>query len=278
PWSTRALVAVPYCLGVVLALCYIMQAPDVFLAQARVSWGYRVGNPLTLLRNVLDDIYTRYLGFYFEHLSGIGRLKFLGILFGVFGFLATLFDRRLRSEELGRLLLALSLTSYLGVAALDNMKFPYYMVYVTPIFSACGALWVYHSFHRAGVRRLIGGLLLAGSLTAAIGGFARNIYRDDFRRVYDPTVACIRGLLRPGDIVTGPSQLAFAFGFGPSLIDDCYLGYASGKKSKVYVMHDSCGPARGKQQGWEWSRELLGEEYEKVFINDMYTVYVRRIR
>jgi hypothetical protein len=270
---------IPYFFGGALCFCYVLQAPQIFLAQTKAASGYRVGGPALLLKNVANDIYTRYFTFYFGHLSGPDRLKACTLLFGLVGLIAVAFNRRLRSASYGRLLLVFSGVAYVGVACVDDMKFPYYLVYVTPLFSACGAFWVYDSFGRDGkpFQRLIAGMLLIASVGATIGAFARAIYRNDLANVYKPAVATIRRALNPKEYVIGPSQLAFAFGFGPPLVDDCYLGYASGIKPEVYVMHDSCGPPPvGSERPWDWSRMILATRYQLVFENQMYKVFFRK--
>jgi hypothetical protein len=69
----------------------------------------------------------------------------------------------------------------------------------------------------------------------------------------------------------GGSELGFALGFGPELIDDRYLGYVSGKRPDVFVenpYYGRIGPA-GKT-----ADALLRNQYHLAFQNRDYKVYV----
>ena len=115
-----------------------MQAPDIFLGQAKAALSYRVGGLSLVLRNIATDFYTP---FYFDRLSGAARLKACALVFGAVGVIAVVLNPSLRRTPLAKVLLMLSAMGYFGVAAIDDMKFPYYLVYVTPFLSSCGALW-----------------------------------------------------------------------------------------------------------------------------------------
>ena len=270
-----ALVAVPYLLGLTLCAEYILQAPGIFLEQAHAS-SYRVSTLPGVLQNLVNDVYTRYLAYYFSRLSGVSQVKLFGLLFGVVGVIALVSSRPLRSSPLRKILLRLVPAAYLGIAYIDNMKFHYYLIYATPIFSACGAVWAYKQFQRRGAGCIIASILLFGFVTPTAAGFARNIHKDEFSQVYRPTVATIRKFLTKDEIVIGPSELAFSLGFGPPLFDDCSMGYLSGiRLPKIYVMHNACGPSPRTQSGWDWSRRMLATRYNLVLANPAYSVYVR---
>ncbi len=271
-WQGLLAASIPYLIGAALWLAYISEAPQIFLAQTKAASGYRVGGLSSVIRNVANDLYLRYGGFYFGNLSGIYKFKVASLVFAVVGTVALASNRRLRGQPLGRFLLISACIGYVGVAAIDNQKFPIYFIYSMPVMSACGALWVYNRWRNGGAARLLPAALLASSLLATIGGFAFKIYGNDYDHLYRPTIRAIRTGLPPGGLIMGGSELGFAFGFGPGLIDDRYLGYRTGKRPDVFVENEyygRIGPA-GRA-----ADRVLGSQYHLTFANSAYKVYVR---
>ena len=273
--NSIALFAAPYLICAAFWLRYLMQAPQLFLAQARNVSAYRVGGPLFILRNIANDLGERYLQFYFAPHSGSHKLKIFSLLFGFVGFLVLAFYREMRRQPLTKLLLSFALVAYLGLAALDDLKFPYYFVYVTPIFSACGAVWLYQTFHRSSHVRWISAWLPAAFVLATVANTTYYIRRNDLRNDYQPVVKFVKANLAPGDIVMGPSELGFALGFGPPLVDDCTLGFTSGIEPKLFVMYPVCRMPGYSPFIASWSRRQLATNYHMVLEHGGYAVYLR---
>ncbi|HEY7209206.1 MAG TPA: hypothetical protein VH477_02965 [Bryobacteraceae bacterium] len=271
-----ALAAIPYLLFGAAFLLYILQAPQLFVAQMKAVGSYRVGGVLFTLASMARDFRDRYLRFYFAPHGGLHRLKLFALLFGALGFAALSLNRRLRANPLATRLLLLLPVCYLGVAALDTMKFPYYLVYVMPVLTACGAVWLYDTFQRHSPARFLASVFAAGFLLANIAPCLYYIRRNDLANEYKPAIAALARIRTPGDIVMGPSELAFDLGFGAPLIDDSTLGYTSGIRPKIYIMSASYGPLPGSYQQWTWSRRVLAESYRPVFTNPAYTIYLRK--
>ena len=278
-WKGVAAALPPYLIGGTACLAYILQAPSVFWEQSKAAAEYRVVSWLQISRNLFNDFYLRYVGLYYSSLSGINRLKVASLVFAVVGVLALVANRRLRSQPLGSVLLILAGIAYLGVAAIDNQKFPVYFVYSTPIWTACGALWTFDWWQRRGARRIVASALLAGSMLASIGAYSYKIHRNDHANLYAPTIRAIQSNLPPHGLVMGGAELGFGLGFGPWLIDDRYLGYFSKKTADVYVENSYYGMAGmgapALRPAWEWSRKTLREHYHIVLENRAHSVYVR---
>jgi len=280
PGKALAVACLPYVLGAVLCLLYILQAPPIFLAQTRGASGYRVSGLWDLIRNVANDGYIRYFQFYFSFLSGIDKLKSASLIFAVAGTLGLVVGRKRISEPLGRVLLILVCVSYFGVAAMDNQKLPVYFIYSMPAMSACAAVWAYDCWQRGGFTRVFASVLLAGSVLSTIGGFGYKIYLDTYDHVYQPAIATVKRSLPPGGLIMGGSELGFALGFGPHLVDDRYLGYFSGKRPDVFVENQYYGrrnsslfnPAR------LYAEAMLQKQYHLEFENSEYRIYVRNDR
>jgi NADPH-dependent 2,4-dienoyl-CoA reductase/sulfur reductase-like enzyme len=75
----------------------------------------------------------------------------------------------------------------------------------------------------------------------------------------------------------GGSELGFAFGFGPSLVDDRYLGVVSHRTPDVFVINDCyeipvpVTPATEKAH--QAYRVRLQNDYHLVLANELYRVY-----
>ncbi len=276
--STLVVAALPYLIGIAGCLYYIHQAPDVFLAQSKAVSEYRVTGLGTILRNVLNDANKRYVYYYYRGYTGIARLKVASLVFPVAGVVGLLADRNLRSQLVAKRLLLLAFIAYVGVALADNQKFGNYMVYTVPAFAACGALWLYARWQEGTRSRILPCCLLAISMAANIGGVAYKIHQDDYHKLYNPAVAAIRSSVPPGGFVMGGSELGFALGFGPQLVDDRYLGFFSGRVPDVFVIDEYYGPvwlSPRLSRAWKSSRNTLLTQYHLTFENKAYSVYVR---
>ena len=274
-WRFALSAVIPYVVFGIAWTLYILQDPPLFLAQMKAISGYRVGGILFTLRSMLRDLPDRYLHFYFAPRGGLHRLKIFIPLFGLAGLLMLVGNQQWRAQPLVRRLILMLAVAFLGVAAVDDMKFPYYLVYVMPMLAALGATSLYQTFSSRSALRYVAASLGLAFLGANAADCLYYIHRNDFANEYRPAVATIRQLRQPGDIIMGPSELGYAFGFQLPLIDDCYLGYHSGIKPRLYVMYSSCNPPPGDKQPWIWSREQLAANYREMYRNPAYTIYLR---
>ncbi|MGA2905588.1 MAG: hypothetical protein ABSD98_17315 [Candidatus Korobacteraceae bacterium] len=278
-WRTLVAAALPYLIGAACCLYYIHLAPAIFLAQTRAAWGYRVGGLSATLRNVLNDAYQRYFHSYYEGYTGILKLKVVSLVFLAAGVLGLLADRNLRSQPVARRLLVLAGIAYVVLAVVDNQKFTNYLIYSVPTFAACGAVWVYGRWQAGGLGRLLATSLLAANILVTICGIGYRIYSNSYRNLYNPAVAVIQSSRPPGGTVMGGSELGFALGFGPPLVDDQYLGFFSRRLPEVFVENEFYGPhwalSPGLKIAWDRSRSKLHSRYRLVFENTAYSVYLR---
>ena len=274
-WTTVPLVLPPYLLGAALCLSYIFQDPKIFLAQSKGVSGYRIRGVFNVLQAIANDARYRYWSFYFPPHSGLNRVKIFSLLFGLVGIAALALDSKRRSEPFVKLLFAFVCVAYAGVAAIDNQRFAFYLIYVTPTLAAAGAVWAYHAFETRSRARFIAGFLLLGCLSANVANCIVYIRRNAVATEYQPVVDVVRRALKPGDVVMAPSEFGFALGFGRPLVDDCFLGFVSGIQPEVYVTGDICAPPLGSTFRFRWSREILAARYRLVLKNRSYAVYLR---
>jgi len=277
-WGAIAAASFPYLIGIACCLYYIHLAPELFHAQSKAASQYRVSGVGPILRNIVNDVGERYLHYYFTAYSGISKSKVVALLFPICGLAGLLIDRGLRSQPIAKRLLLLLVITYVGVAVIDNQKFGNYLVFSLPVATACAGLWLYARWEDGGRNWLLASGLLVLSVMATLAGIGYKISRNEYRNLYDPAMAAVKAALPAGGTLMGGSELGFAFGFGPPLVDDRYLGFFSGSLPEVFVVNDHYGPMRSSPlltSAWESSRATLREQYHLVFTNKMYSIYVR---
>ncbi len=275
-WSTFSLLLPPYFVGAALCFAYTRLDPDLFVAQSKSVSGYRIRGVFEVLAGIAKDSRYRYWSFYFPPHAGLDRVKIFSLLFGLIGIAALTLDSKRRSEPFTKLLFAFVCVAYVGVAAIDNQRFHFYLIYVTPILSAAGAAWTYYAFrNRSGVR-FLAGFLLGACVLVNVANCIVYIRRNAVATEYNPVLAIIRHTAKPGDIVMAPSEFGFALGFGRPVVDDCFLGFVSGIQPRIYVSGDVCAPPLGSTFRWKWSKRVLASEYRLVLKNRSYTVYLRK--
>lgn len=276
PWKGLPVFVLPYLTGGLLYLRYIMQAPSIFLAQSRSASSFRMSGLEGTLLNVLNDFYIRYCGLYYWQMQGVNKLKVFSLLFAIIGTFCFIAQQRLRNQPLGRVLTVSACVGYVGVAAIDNQKFPVYLIYSMPAMMACGTAWLYEEWQQRRPGRFIAAALFAASILTTITGFGYKTYRNDYARIYTPAVAAIERCLPRGGLVMGGSELGFALGFNSNLVDDRYLGYFSGRTPDVFVENNYyvAGPGPVFQHAWQVSRTKLHNLYRLTFANEDFRVYV----
>jgi hypothetical protein len=274
-WRGLAAAIIPYLVGGALFLAYIMQAPHVFAVQLRSDEGIRVGGLMATINNALNDFYMRYLARFWTDVSTTAKIKVFELIFPLVGLLAVAIDQRLRNQRLGRVLLILSIASYSGVALIDNQKFALYLIYTLPPMTACGAVWVYSQWRERGRFRFIAAGLAAIFLFVSSGSVAYKIHYNAWKVSYSPMIATVRAGLPPGGLVIGGSELGFALGFGPQLVDDRYAGVITGRVPDVFVTNECYGIIRNAdtEKSIEALQARLKNDYHLVLVNDPYHVY-----
>jgi hypothetical protein len=271
--------SLPYLIGISFYLLYIQRAPDIFLAQSRAAWGYRVSGFSATLRNVLNDANQRYIRYYYGAYTGFFKLKSAALVFLAIGVVGLLADRNLRAQPVAKRLLVLAFIAYVGLAVVDNEKYVNYLIFTVPFLTACAAVWVHGRWHGGSLGRSLASVLLGAYVLVTICAVGYRIHANSYRNSYKPVVALVQRSLPPGGLVMGGSELGFALGFGPPLIDDRYLGFFSGETPEVFVVNGYYGPHWARtprlKLAWEFSRRKLRSQYYLIFDNKEYSIYVR---
>ena len=277
-WSHLAVVAACYgALGVGWGV-YIAGAPDLFAAQFLGNVGNRLAGPMTLTRLITGEL-TRYLAAW--GLLGAHGVKLVRYLLPVSYLSAILFcvfskDLRRRSGVLLLMFGAVSLT----LVFLEGSKQGWYLVHLTPLFSAFLAL--------AANRLWENGAILARMVTAAqavavllgIASFAYTASNQHLQRLYQPVVAFLNAHVAPQDLVIARSEFYFGLACRTCLRDDPNMGVFSGRRASYIVLDpDYDGSLLELRETnppvYREVEQRLSMEYKEVFRNINYRVLQR---
>lgn len=280
--STLLLAVAPYLvLGAGWAL-YILQNPADFTAQFLGNASGRGPTLRTPVAALLSEISTRYLtNFGIAGWSSLtGRLNVIPLLMFLAGVAVCLATPAIRRHAGYRLLLIWLAIVAIFLAELEGLKTPFYLIYITPIYSAlmvaaAARLWSQFSKWRIPIAGALAVFcLLQGGRTLITDA------RHPRKSTYDPAVQFMRARFTPRTFIMGGAE--FLFGLGPdwNLLDDVRLGYNTGKKPDVVIID----PA------WEdriqmletvsppihaFVTHLLATEFHEVYNHEGYRILAR---
>ena len=112
----------------------------------------------------------------------------------------------------------------------------YYLVYTLPAFSAALALCIVALLQTRSVWSYAALIAIAGIVTLNLSTTLFRIVHNDYRNRFDAAVAFLKNNAGPNDLVMGSGELAFGLGFDGRVLDDCRLGYATGRRPQFIVI------------------------------------------
>lgn len=227
--------AAPWILFIVAVMAWM--APHRAIANAQFSaatharWS-GLANPLVSL---LTDATQRYFYFFWPVAGGgAARLKVLILVLHLLLIGIALLSRDVRNSIAFRALAPCLLIVYCGVALLDSMKWPYYMLH-TFLFASAVAAITAARLRSAPLRPLVGAAV-AALLVVEAGGMAAKIRENSYGRQFTPTIEYIRTHSSPSDYVEGEMALNFGLGYSDSGFHmDNRMGYYTGVKPALIV-------------------------------------------
>ncbi|GMT42547.1 MAG: hypothetical protein IEMM0002_0958 [bacterium] len=273
----------PYLIGALGWGLYIFKFTESFIYQYTIL---KSRLPGSFLEAFQQEIY-RYLGSYgFELSYGakgtaaiLAKIKLLilaGYIIGVFGLILVPGIRQNKKQ----LSLFYVVVIYFILMSLfvGNRRY-YYLVYITPLFSACLAIFIAWLWTNRLMPRRVLGLFLCGFVLLQLGGDIRRIILDEYHKVYLPMAIKVEQISDKEDVIMSASELAYRIGFD-RVIDDSRLGYFTGKRPDIVVVD-----ARYKTnyerykleepETYKFVTDTLKNEFEQVFKNYRYEVYRR---
>lgn len=274
--------AVPYLVifGAWFALMWMDQ--DTARTQFKLFFTNRAGTWTGLPTLLWNEWAQRYWGSY--QTSGdsgaSARFKLFPLFFYPLGLLGGAVVARNQPQY--RLLLWLALSICLTLARLDVFHLPFYLIHTVPWCCMLLGVWLAWLWDKSGTPRRISAVLAILFLALNVGWTAYAIRRDPRSREFADAVRVAREHSGPADLVMGPLEMGLAFGFYNNLIDDCALGYFTGKKARVIIVDE-----RGYGQAFnnyalrtpylnKHVTHLLNDEYGLVLQNRLYRIYARK--
>jgi hypothetical protein len=279
---TVATAAVPYlAIGAGWAL-YIAQSPADFLAQFlgnAADRGPTITTPLAALRLEISHRYMDSYGMA-AWSSVTGRLNAIPLLMFLAGAAACLMIREIRQHRGYRLLLIWTAIVLVFLTELEGLKTPFYLIYLTPLYSillAVAVRWAW--LQRPRWRWVLSATILLFVALQAVRTPSSD-WRNRRQLAYDPAVQYLRGQFDRNTLIMGGAGLVFGLGPDWNVLDDIRLGYHSGKRPEVVVIDPSWDDGILMMQTnsppiHTFVSQLLATEYREVYKRGGYRILVR---
>ena len=145
-----------------------------------------------------------------------------------------------------------------------------YLVFVLPAFSAALAITVTWLWHKGPVARAVTALAVAAILTLNVAVNAFRIVHNEKRYRYAKVINYLTTNVRSDELIMGSGELAFGLGFDSRFVDDCRLGFGSGRIADYIVLETQYGYwfaylAAHEPTTYKYIRKILDNDYEKVY-------------
>lgn len=271
-WQTIAVAAAPFIVAAGVWGVYVLRAPDIFLAQMRAQSKipHRFEFHWNLIQQFTHELNTRFASAY-RLRSELISVRMTGSI--VFLYLAAVVAliaaRPVRERPGSKLILLLALLSFTHLSCLQRSW--YYLVYVLPSLAAALAICIVWLWERRSSASRIAVFGVAIFVVLKVGLFGYRIVQDVSRDSYTTAIQFLRSRARANDVVMGSGDLAFGLGFDGRVIDDCRLGFYTGKRPEYIVLdlqyYAMWMPylAVHEPQAFRHLRKLLSEDYEIVY-------------
>jgi hypothetical protein len=270
-WSTPFLAAAPFAIVFLLWGLYILKAPDVFLAQVQVQSAtpHRFFFDWNLIRHFREEFLQR-----FAYSYGLVSLSVRPILIGspallYFVAVATLaVVAEVRNRPGAKFILILATVDFTLLSCLE--KHWIYLVYILPAFSAAIAVVVTWLWQKGPAARAITGVALAAILFLNFGVNAFRIIHNEKRFRYAKVIDYLTTHVPSNELIMGSAELVFGLGFDRPFVDDCRLGFGSGRIADYIVLETQYSYwfaylAAHEQATYNYVRKTLDNDYEKVY-------------
>jgi hypothetical protein len=147
----------------------------------------------------------------------------------------------------------------------------YYLVYILPVFSAAVAICTTYLWERGFVGRLAASAVVASMVVLNTGVTGFRIFHNEYNNRYAKAVSYLKTSASPDALILGSAELGFELGFDGRIIDDCRLGYTSGRRPDYivleswYYMYWIPWLSVHEPQTFKYISKLLKEDYVKVY-------------
>jgi 4-amino-4-deoxy-L-arabinose transferase-like glycosyltransferase len=288
--SARDIAAVtPYLLLAVLWGAYILQRPDLFLAQfsanAAARGGARWGSLLHPMGAIQSELLLRYAWHYGVRPIWGGPVPPYTMAIPLLYWMAlggAWLYRPVRRDKGLFVLLLLATLQLALMTFVIGFKASNYLVFILPLYASVWAIWVWKLHIRKSLFAPASLLLTVLLIGCQIGVERYKIRVDTYRNEYVPTLQFVRGwIARTGGKVVANSYFGIDLGFD-KIRDDSRVGFYSGAQPGLVV--------EDLWYAWFWRiafepeepevalyiKRLLDTEYQPVFEKGSFKVYERR--
>ena len=287
-WRVAVWACLPYAAGLAGYSAYALQDLPSFYRQlsgnvsglaGEATGSTRFGglaHPWAALRaEILDRYMSAFAG---DSWKNPYRSQLLILLLYWGGAIVAVLDRKIRRQNVARLLLQLTALFWVILWLFEGLKLRVYIVHTLPLFAALGALWIWNWTEG---RTFLRTAVVAVILCIQFLGIGYGVWKNQYRNEYLPAAAYMKQHGQAGSLIMGSGEFAFEFGFDGRVVDDVRLGYFSGKRPEFYVRDiwysDWLGKAETRDPAvYRHVRDVLMERYNEVFRNPGYTIYQLR--
>ena len=240
-WFHLGVAAAPYLAGMAAWGWYISYDPHAFVSQfagnaSPASRGLVFHAPFAALKL---EVTKRYLDGYSFYSPGLKKLRVVPLPLYLVSFIGCVCTPGIRRNRYLRAALLLCVVSVSALFLVDGIKRSFYLVHVLVPLALVSSIWITWIWDRWRRARLPLALALASVYMIQLGGIVTLIRKHDRLREFQPMIAFLNQHRRPDTVIMGPSELGFALGYNPPLVDDYRLGYFSGKHAQYVVVDDN---------------------------------------
>lgn len=213
--------------------------------------------------------------------SGPIYLKSLILVSYIVGVFGVLFTKSLRGNRNYFLLLILTAIYFVAQALIDGQKQTPYLIHIVPFYCALLAIWLESAWQKRYVLRLLLVSAVAALMILQIGGLALRIRQNTYAKLYLPAIEFLQKNTGGNEMIMGSPTLGFELRFPQNLIGDARLGYATGKRARILVYDDETHLSWQESEKfypelYEYIPRMIREEYDLVYENAAYKIYIHR--
>ena len=279
--SYVVLSTVPYLVGGIAWLSYILRAPSIFLMQFGANLGAdgRMGFLSSPLTSLLQEVTVRYASMAgFVSSGALPRVRVVIVTIFAMSALVSVAIPKLRRNRAHRFLLGLVVLQATTLAFFDGRKDTLYLIHTVPLLIALTAA----TSSALALERLVPkwsvAILLSAFVVINASGSIYLTLRNDYARSYKPAVDFIQQHARGARLIFASSEIGLALGFPSSLRDDVFLGFETGQIADWIVlsdpqMHLIDAGFRRNDQGYRFAKALLNTRYVRVYKGAGYEIY-----
>jgi 4-amino-4-deoxy-L-arabinose transferase-like glycosyltransferase len=271
-WETVLIAAVPFVVAIGLWSIYILRAPDIFVnqMQAQAKIPHRFAFDWNLYEQFKGELLRRFAIAYrlrsdwiVAQITGAPVILYFASVIGL-GLIPGL-----RKRPGASLIFTIAVVQFTLLSCLQANW--YYLVYILPAFSAAVAVCATYLWDRGSAGRLAALLAVASTVVLNTGVIGFRIVHNEYKNRYAQAVSYLKTHASPDALIVGSAELGFDLGFDGRIIDDCRMGYTSGRRADYivleafYYLYWIPWLSVNEPHTFKYIKALLKDDYTKVY-------------